>query len=227
MVFDASAPQTYRSGMNRLRELMDEAGISGAELARRVGAQQPEIWRLVNFPEGKNSRKMTIEWAERLAPALGVNPADLLFSDNVASTPEDERGAEAAPLLAAPGAIKLSREDFVGVCRRLIHRLDVMGITGQKAATDVGIPAERIQAFWDAAMDIEGAELPAIDPVHMDALATRLGTNLDWLLYHKGDENFCKEPLALQEVFRMLKESGPETWQQVRAFLDAVKVKLA
>jgi hypothetical protein len=65
--------------MNKLAELMGATGITGAQLARRVGAQQPEIWRLASYPDGKGSRKMTKEWAERLAPALGVDPAELLF----------------------------------------------------------------------------------------------------------------------------------------------------
>jgi SOS-response transcriptional repressor LexA len=78
MVFEFASAPRYRSGMNRLSELMKKANLTDAELARRVGKKQPEIWRLRTYPLGKSSRPMTVEWAKRLAPALGVDAADLL-----------------------------------------------------------------------------------------------------------------------------------------------------
>jgi uncharacterized small protein (DUF1192 family) len=66
--------------MNRLKFFRECAGISATELARRAHATQPEIWRLEQWPE-KGGRKMTREWADRLAPPLGVSPLQLLYSD--------------------------------------------------------------------------------------------------------------------------------------------------
>jgi hypothetical protein len=66
--------------MNRLKFFMGRAGFSAAELARRVGATQPEIWRLAHWPE-PGGRKMSREWADRLAPVLGVAPPQLLYKD--------------------------------------------------------------------------------------------------------------------------------------------------
>jgi plasmid maintenance system antidote protein VapI len=93
MVFDGTPSSVYRLGMNKLSELMEAKGVSATELARRVGAQQPEIWRLANYPTAKNSRKMTPEWAERLAPELGVDPAELLFSGKKSKAANARRGS--------------------------------------------------------------------------------------------------------------------------------------
>lgn len=87
-VFDCASERRYHCGMS-LKELMEQKNINGADLARLVGAAQPEIWRLTQWPE-KGGRKMTVAWAKRLAPVLGVKPQELLFvegdstrSDNI------------------------------------------------------------------------------------------------------------------------------------------------
>jgi hypothetical protein len=120
MVFEASHGYNYRLGMNRLAELMAEAGINGAELARLVGVQQPQIWRLANYPEGKGSRKMNKEWAEKLAPALGVEPADLLFNGK-RSKPKVRR---------QEGAISSVDDDIRRVNRDVILEADVRSGAG-------------------------------------------------------------------------------------------------
>lgn len=48
--------------------------LTQQELAERVGTSQPQIRRLEN-----GERKLTREWAEKLAPHLGITPAQLLF----------------------------------------------------------------------------------------------------------------------------------------------------
>lgn len=72
----------YRYGMNALKEYMKQNGIKAPALAKLVGCGQPEIWRLAKYPE-RGGRKMTAEWAKRLAPHLDVPPEALLFSDNL------------------------------------------------------------------------------------------------------------------------------------------------
>lgn len=72
-VLDPTAELTYRFGMNPVRSFREKAKLTQAQLAERVGTSQPQIKRLET-----GERKLTKEWAERLAPALGV-PAELLL----------------------------------------------------------------------------------------------------------------------------------------------------
>ena len=60
--------------MSRLRELRTELGLSQQALADRVGTSQPQIKRLED-----GARKLTKEWAERLAPALQTSAEALMF----------------------------------------------------------------------------------------------------------------------------------------------------
>lgn len=73
--------------MNMIRSLREKLDISQEKLAARVGTSQPQIKRLE-----AGERKLTKEWAERIAPHLGVNPEELLFgvpsSAQLAKEPE-------------------------------------------------------------------------------------------------------------------------------------------
>ena len=60
--------------MSKLRELRVEKGLSQQALADRVGTSQPQIKRLED-----GARKLTKEWAERLAPALHTTAEDIMF----------------------------------------------------------------------------------------------------------------------------------------------------
>lgn len=60
--------------MNMIRALREKLDISQEKLAARVGTSQPQIKRLE-----AGERKLTKEWAERIAPHLGVNPEELMF----------------------------------------------------------------------------------------------------------------------------------------------------
>jgi len=62
------------AGMSRLRELRMEMGLSQQALADRIGTSQPQIKRLED-----GARKLTKEWAERLAPALQTSAEALMF----------------------------------------------------------------------------------------------------------------------------------------------------
>jgi transcriptional regulator with XRE-family HTH domain len=63
--------------MSMLRHFRTKAGMTQADLAERAGTSQPQIKRLET--SGPAGRKLTKEWAERLAPHLGVEPEHLLF----------------------------------------------------------------------------------------------------------------------------------------------------
>ena len=59
------------AGIKQLREIL---GISQSALAESVGTSQPQIKRLE-----AGERKLTKEWAERIAPHLQTTPEQLLF----------------------------------------------------------------------------------------------------------------------------------------------------
>jgi transcriptional regulator with XRE-family HTH domain len=83
---DDSRRDPYRFGMNNIKELREQRGLSQAKLAELVGTSQPQIRRLE-----LGERELTKSWAERLAPHLGVTAADLLF-------PRGPNGSEIRPI---------------------------------------------------------------------------------------------------------------------------------
>jgi transcriptional regulator with XRE-family HTH domain len=60
--------------MTWLRSLRTKNNLSQAQLAEMAGTSQPQIKRLED-----GERKLTKEWAERLAPHLNVTAEELLF----------------------------------------------------------------------------------------------------------------------------------------------------
>lgn len=72
---------------NRLRQLRKQARLTQTELGELVGLHQTQIGNLEN-----GSRNLTIEWARRIAKALGCTVADLLDDeDNPDRLTADER----------------------------------------------------------------------------------------------------------------------------------------
>jgi phage repressor protein C with HTH and peptisase S24 domain len=73
---------------------LEEADISMAELARRVKTSPQQIDRLV-----KSQRKLTKEWAQKIAPFVKRSPAELLFgTDKVKVIGYVGAGAEVIPI---------------------------------------------------------------------------------------------------------------------------------
>ncbi len=72
--------------MTTMRELRQAAGLSQEKLAELAGTSQPQINKLET-----GQRKMTVDWAVKLAQPLGVEPAVLLGLDQ-----------PAAPVMARP-----------------------------------------------------------------------------------------------------------------------------
>lgn len=62
--------------MTTMRELRQAAGLSQEKLAELAGTSQPQINKLET-----GQRKMTVDWAVKLAQPLGVEPAVLLGLD--------------------------------------------------------------------------------------------------------------------------------------------------
>jgi len=79
----------------RLRALRERAGLSMQALAVRVGTSAPQINKLE-----KGERRLTLEWLERLAQALGVE-LTALFGDGSPAVPGTSAADDLIPLLAA------------------------------------------------------------------------------------------------------------------------------
>lgn len=72
---------------NRIRELREKIGMSQAELARRVSITAGALQKVE-----VGARKLDQHWMRRLAPELGVTPAELLPAvDNPYILSEEER----------------------------------------------------------------------------------------------------------------------------------------
>lgn len=71
--------------MSTLRALRQAAGLSQEKLAELAGTSQPQINKLET-----GQRKLTVDWAVKLAPPLGVEPTALLGLDR-------PTGADARP----------------------------------------------------------------------------------------------------------------------------------
>ncbi len=71
---------------NRIRELRDAKGFTLTELADRVGTSNQQISYLE-----LGSRQLTTRWMERIAPHLGVRPADLLPVNPTRAQDVDQR----------------------------------------------------------------------------------------------------------------------------------------
>lgn len=89
--------------MSTVRELRQAAGLSQEKLAELAGTSQPQINKLET-----GQRKMTVDWAVKLAPHLGVDPATLLGlgaqgTDRApAAAPQPPRGGRVRPPAALP-----------------------------------------------------------------------------------------------------------------------------
>ena len=95
---DFPKPFWYEQSMTTMRELRQAAGLSQEKLAELAGTSQPQINKLET-----GQRKMTVDWAVKLAGPLGVEPAALLGLDGPAAHAPQLRPARPAlpPLLRA------------------------------------------------------------------------------------------------------------------------------
>ncbi len=75
------------SAPNRIQELLDAQGMSQADLARVANVSFSALNKVI-----KGTRGLDQEWMRRLAPHLGVSPAELLpVEDNPLSLSKDEK----------------------------------------------------------------------------------------------------------------------------------------
>jgi transcriptional regulator with XRE-family HTH domain len=65
---------------NRIRELRERRGWTQEELAAQVGGPRPPHFTTIEKLENRK-RRLSWEWLEKIAGALGVPPADLLSQE--------------------------------------------------------------------------------------------------------------------------------------------------
>lgn len=61
---------------NGIKLFREKLGITKADLSRRLGTTRQQLGRLED-----GQRKLTLEWAEKIAPILGCTPQDLMFPE--------------------------------------------------------------------------------------------------------------------------------------------------
>ena len=69
--------------MSMIRILRETRGLTQTQLARLAATSQPQIRRLE-----AGERQLSKEWAERLAPHLGIAASQLMFGEDVPPLPE-------------------------------------------------------------------------------------------------------------------------------------------
>lgn len=174
----------YQFGMNRLKAAREAKGMTPTQLAKLVGAGQAEIWRLEAWPDGKNGRPMNVRWAQRLAPHLGVSPAELLGVEDASAGeawPPPDR-TEEQPTIGSETGVR-------GLPEGVMPQIDVTAGMGGGGLTIVnpGVPgrsgmtfaAEHIRDYWRLPGEIvSGLGLRptdvAIFPVQGDSMADTL-----------------------------------------------------
>ncbi len=71
--------------MSMIRNLREARGLTQAQLARLAATSQPQIRRLE-----AGERQLSKEWAERLAPHLGIAASQLMFGEEAVPLPVAE-----------------------------------------------------------------------------------------------------------------------------------------
>lgn len=106
---------------NRLRELRERKGLSLAELARLADTTAGTVQRLET-----GSRRMTLDWLDRMARALNVSATEIMADDariEIAGTFDEEWNVDFRPPTAAPlGAVDMA---FFGSTRDLAALIPV------------------------------------------------------------------------------------------------------
>lgn len=114
------------SFMNMIKELREKIELSQAALAERVGTSQPQIKRLES-----GERKLTKEWAEKIAPHLNITPEALLFGNGTETAVNDVPKSDAMPPIFDPPNATV-RDKVEGLGRRIpVYGQAVGGVDGE------------------------------------------------------------------------------------------------
>ncbi len=121
--------------MKTLREIRQAAGLSQERLAELIGSSQPTIQKLET-----GRMRLTLDYAVRLAPALGVHPDELVATAMAKTAPAANQGA------------KIARPPRVG---DKVHQLFSGGAESLPRATLTGQQALPIMAAARGGIDQE------------------------------------------------------------------------
>jgi transcriptional regulator with XRE-family HTH domain len=170
-VFDPQAENTktelaiptalqYHFGMSRLKHFREQKGLTQSALADLAGTTQPQVQRLE-----AGERKLTREWATKLAPFLGVSAKELLFDEEVLAATKsaselkrvalgDEFEPDADPDVRPTVGSETGRQ---GIPKNSIAEIDVtagLGAGGIAMISEASSPngarfaAEVVKDFW-------------------------------------------------------------------------------
>lgn len=162
LIGDTSNQNVYRDSEmehpNRLDELIKERGLTGVEVANAAKTSKQQIHKLRN-----GVRPVSRDWAERLAPILGVTwPEVMGWTGELPKPPPDP-----APIRQATGA-------------RLAWVREYRGVDRAEAARRFGIPLGRL-----AQIEAGKAELTVIE---LATLSAKLQVPTDFLLMGIAEE---------------------------------------
>lgn len=112
--------------MNMIKELREKMDLSQSALAERVGTSQPQIKRLES-----GERKLTKEWAEKIAPHLRIAPEALMFETGTDSPVNDDTKSDTgSPIFDPPNATVGDKVEGLG--RRIpVYGQAVGGVDGE------------------------------------------------------------------------------------------------
>lgn len=105
---------------NRTRELRELAGLSMDELAERMGTSHQQVSK-----HELGQRRLTIQWLQRYAMALGVTPADIMAAPDL-TDPQSE--VEPATIDGMPQLSRIIATRGLTLFRVLKSRLTDIGI---------------------------------------------------------------------------------------------------
>ena len=117
--------------MNYLRHFLEVSGVSGNALAKRAGTSRQQVSKLTN-----SLRKMSKDWAERLAPhflpEMQVTPQELMFGPGADQKPLPNREPPGLVSSYDPDAQNPEEGDFhpdehPGVSTDLMYEPDMPG----------------------------------------------------------------------------------------------------
>ncbi len=133
------------TAMNRIRELREAAGLSHAELAALIGTSPQQVSR-----HELGQRRLTIQWMQRYAVALGVAPAALMAAPELSEARSD---VEPATIEGMPWLSQIIASRGLAVYRVLYSRIPDAGIiTGQIITVDSTAEAIRKAAAGTAVL---------------------------------------------------------------------------
>lgn len=183
MLDDTTVQNLYRDSEmdhpNRLNELMTLRGLTGVAIAKAAGTSKQQIHKL-----RYGDRKMTREWAEKLAPALGVSWPEVMGWVGELPKPPPDPG----PIRQATGA-------------RIAWVRGYRGVEPAEAARRFGIPSARLAQIEAGRTELTMTELAT--------LSAKLQVPTDFLLMGMVEELPHRMALEWEDYIQEMQSERP------------------